>query len=94
MLGARYNIEPFFFSSSLKWIPSRFQEDLVPNKQDHITITLTFLRCLHKPEAVMRATGGILIPQPNIQQKGYPPSVDNDATIDAQKPLFISTRQC
>ncbi|KAF8892905.1 hypothetical protein BD779DRAFT_1467977 [Infundibulicybe gibba] len=28
MLGARYNIEPFFFSSSLNWIPSRYQEDV------------------------------------------------------------------
>jgi hypothetical protein len=79
----------------LKWIPSRFQEDLQPNKQDHVTITLTFLRCLHRPEAVMKATGGIPLPQPDIQQqKGFPPSVDNYATIDAQKPLFISTRQC
>jgi hypothetical protein len=24
----RYNIEPFFFSSSLNWIPSRFQSDV------------------------------------------------------------------
>ena len=23
-----YNIEPFYFSSSLNWIPSRFQEDI------------------------------------------------------------------
>ncbi|KAF9444895.1 hypothetical protein P691DRAFT_735815 [Macrolepiota fuliginosa MF-IS2] len=44
MLGTRYNIEPFFFSSSLNWIPSRFQEDMQPGIGDHITITLTFLR--------------------------------------------------
>lgn len=30
----RYNIEPFFFSSSLNWIPSRFQEDIQPKKGD------------------------------------------------------------
>ena len=24
----RYNIEPFFWSSSLSWIPSRFQEEI------------------------------------------------------------------
>ncbi|KAF8892904.1 hypothetical protein BD779DRAFT_1765736 [Infundibulicybe gibba] len=44
MLGARYNIEPFFFSSSLSWIPSRYQEDVQAGIGDHITITMTFLR--------------------------------------------------
>ncbi|PBK90757.1 hypothetical protein ARMGADRAFT_1082496 [Armillaria gallica] len=44
MLGASYNIEPFFFSSSLSWIPSRFQEEVQPGRGDHITITLTFLK--------------------------------------------------
>jgi len=44
MLGARYNIEPFFFSSSINWIPSRYQENVVPNTSDHITVTLTFVR--------------------------------------------------
>ncbi|KAF8892908.1 hypothetical protein BD779DRAFT_1130654 [Infundibulicybe gibba] len=44
MLGARYNIEPFFFSSSLGWIPSRYQEDVQAGIGDHITITMTFLR--------------------------------------------------
>ncbi|KAK0460693.1 uncharacterized protein EV420DRAFT_1533668 [Desarmillaria tabescens] len=46
MLGAKYNIEPFFFSSSLSWIPSRFQEDVQPGRGDHITITLTFLKTM------------------------------------------------
>ncbi|KAJ3779004.1 hypothetical protein FB446DRAFT_711796 [Lentinula raphanica] len=44
MLGAKYNIEPFFFSSSLSLIPSRFQEEVRPGKGDHITITLSFIR--------------------------------------------------
>ncbi|KAG5639754.1 hypothetical protein H0H81_000034 [Sphagnurus paluster] len=44
MLGAKYNIEPFFFSSSLNWIPSRYQENPQPKSGDHITITLTFLK--------------------------------------------------
>ncbi|KAJ3935061.1 MAG: cora-like Mg2+ transporter protein-domain-containing protein [Lentinula lateritia] len=44
MLGAKYNIEPFFFSSSLSSIPSRFQEEVRPGKGDHITITLSFIR--------------------------------------------------
>ncbi|KAK7056720.1 hypothetical protein VNI00_002437 [Paramarasmius palmivorus] len=50
MLGARFNIEPFFFSSSLKWIPSRFQQEVqakaVKAKGDHITIVVTFLRSI------------------------------------------------
>ncbi len=29
-----YNIEPFFFSSSLSWIPSRFQEEVQPGRGD------------------------------------------------------------
>ncbi|GLB39824.1 putative corA-like Mg2+ transporter protein [Lyophyllum shimeji] len=46
MLGAKFNIEPFFWSSSINWIPSRFQEDPQPGKGDHITITLTFLKSM------------------------------------------------
>ncbi|SJL10696.1 uncharacterized protein ARMOST_14088 [Armillaria ostoyae] len=33
-LGAYYNIEPFFFSSSLSWTPSRFQEEVQPGRGD------------------------------------------------------------
>lgn len=32
----RYNIEPFFFSSSLSWIPSRFQEEVRPGLGDRM----------------------------------------------------------
>ncbi|KAF8639226.1 hypothetical protein AX17_001711 [Amanita inopinata Kibby_2008] len=46
MLGAKYNIEPFFFSSSLNWIPSNFQEDPRSGVGDHITITLPFIQSL------------------------------------------------
>lgn len=28
MFNTRFKIEPFFFSSSLNWIPSRYQEDV------------------------------------------------------------------
>ncbi|PPQ80936.1 hypothetical protein CVT26_014746 [Gymnopilus dilepis] len=52
MLGAKYNIEPFFWSSSLNWIPSHFQEEVQPGIGDHITITLTFLRSTSDHEAV------------------------------------------
>jgi hypothetical protein len=33
---SRYDIEPFFFSSSLNWIPSRFQEDRRENIGDRM----------------------------------------------------------
>ncbi|KAF9076893.1 cora-like Mg2+ transporter protein-domain-containing protein [Rhodocollybia butyracea] len=46
MIGTKYNIEPFFFSSSLSSIPSRFQEEVRSRKGDHITITLSFLRAV------------------------------------------------
>ncbi|KII85915.1 hypothetical protein PLICRDRAFT_115548 [Plicaturopsis crispa FD-325 SS-3] len=49
MLGTKYFIEPFFFSSSLNWIPSRYQEDLKPGVSDHITVTLTFLATIPVP---------------------------------------------
>ncbi|CAA7269923.1 unnamed protein product [Cyclocybe aegerita] len=52
MLGTRYNIEPFFFSSSLNWIPSRFEEEVVPGIGDHITVTLTFLRSVPANTAI------------------------------------------
>jgi len=46
MLGTRYIVEPFFFSSSINWIPSRYQENAIPKKGDHITITyLSFVLC-------------------------------------------------
>ncbi|KAG6818314.1 hypothetical protein H0H93_006039 [Arthromyces matolae] len=34
MLGAKYNIEPCFWSSSLNWIPSRYQENPIPGQGD------------------------------------------------------------
>ncbi|KAG1741655.1 cora-like Mg2+ transporter protein-domain-containing protein [Suillus lakei] len=49
MLGTRYNIEPFFFTSSINWIPSRYQEAPRHGEGDHITITLPFLRTLVAP---------------------------------------------
>ncbi|KDQ11807.1 hypothetical protein BOTBODRAFT_46216 [Botryobasidium botryosum FD-172 SS1] len=46
MFGTRYVIEPFFFSSSLNWIPSRYQENFTAKQGDHITITLIFARSI------------------------------------------------
>jgi hypothetical protein len=33
-MNCRYNIEPFFFSSSLNWIPSHYQEEVRRSKGD------------------------------------------------------------
>ncbi|KAG0699510.1 hypothetical protein DFH29DRAFT_44556 [Suillus ampliporus] len=46
MLGTKYNVEPFFFTSSINWIPSRYQEAPTHGEGDHITITLPFVRAL------------------------------------------------
>ncbi|KAG2114131.1 hypothetical protein DEU56DRAFT_919629 [Suillus clintonianus] len=50
MLGTRYNIEPFFFTSSINWIPSRYQEAPRHGEGDHITITLPFIRTIGKAQ--------------------------------------------
>lgn len=52
MLGAKYNIEPFFWSSSLNWIPSRFQSNVKAGEGDHLTLTLVFLRSLPPVDAL------------------------------------------
>ncbi|KAF5323012.1 hypothetical protein D9611_009225 [Ephemerocybe angulata] len=56
MLGAKSKIEPFFFSSSLNWIPSRFQEDIWEDAGDHVTITLPFIKAMSETEFTRRAT--------------------------------------
>lgn len=44
-LLCRYNIEPFFFSSSTNWIPSRYRENLIQNQSDREQsyISVTFV---------------------------------------------------
>ncbi len=44
-----YNIEPFFFSSSLSWIPSRFQEDVQPGRGDRELISSLCRSTLAQP---------------------------------------------
>ncbi|KAF8625330.1 hypothetical protein AX17_006872 [Amanita inopinata Kibby_2008] len=49
LLGSLYDVEPFFFSSSLGWIPSRFRESHDPlRNSDHITVTIRFIRKVPK----------------------------------------------
>ncbi|KAJ8580628.1 hypothetical protein M405DRAFT_33742 [Rhizopogon salebrosus TDB-379] len=62
MLGTKYNIEPFFFTSSINFIPSRYQEAL-NHGQDHITITLPFVRTvLGGSESQFRASSSCPFP--------------------------------
>ncbi|KAF8623750.1 hypothetical protein AX15_006193 [Amanita polypyramis BW_CC] len=76
MLGTIFDIEPFYFSSSLGWTPSRFQESLEPDlKRDHITVTLRFVRKVPKSEKDFTQTDEQLASQ--------------NAKIDVHKPLEI-----
>ncbi|KAF8545573.1 hypothetical protein OG21DRAFT_1502207, partial [Imleria badia] len=53
ILGTRYNVEPFFFASSVNWTPSRYRED--PKKlEDHITVILPFIRTLQNQRQITR----------------------------------------
>lgn len=89
MLGTRYNIEPFFFTSSLNWIPSHYQEEVRSGKGDHITITLQFMRTMQnpvtRPSTPTAETPNSLrsIPLQHI-------STDEPQVIDTQAPLSLS----
>ncbi|KAG2097244.1 uncharacterized protein F5147DRAFT_370624 [Suillus discolor] len=75
MLGTRYNIEPFFFTSSLNWIPSRYQEEVIKKKGDHITVTLLFVRAVSWE-----------VTAPSSQNKHIS---DNERAIDTQESLRL-----
>ncbi|KAJ3573123.1 hypothetical protein NP233_g2634 [Leucocoprinus birnbaumii] len=80
MLGTKYHIEPFFFSSSLNWIPTRYQEEHPSDGSDHITIVLNFLRAIDNPtlQASPIATG-----------RNRVMSRAGTITIDTQAPLSL-----
>ncbi|KAG6879295.1 hypothetical protein C0992_003780 [Termitomyces sp. T32_za158] len=84
MLGTKYNIEPFYFSSSVGWIPSRYQESVRLGDSDHITISLTFVRTMRNPSTVTPT------PSFTTSVSSRPPVPQNiDQVIDTQTPLFI-----
>ncbi|KAH0579219.1 hypothetical protein H2248_003369 [Termitomyces sp. 'cryptogamus'] len=84
MLGTKYYIEPFYFSSSIGWIPSRYQEQVISNHSDHITISLTFIRTMPNPTPVS-STSSL-----TASSMSHLPVLPNtDQVIDAQAPLFI-----
>ncbi|KAF8066879.1 hypothetical protein FPV67DRAFT_1670352 [Lyophyllum atratum] len=84
MIGTKYNVEPFFFSSSLGWIPARYQEEVKPHKSDHITITLTFIRTMQNP-TTLSPNAKSSYTESTMSQEQRPP----DQVIDTQAPLSI-----
>ncbi|KAG6889582.1 hypothetical protein C0995_016390 [Termitomyces sp. Mi166 len=43
ILGTMYKIEPFFFSSSLNWIPTRYHETIPKSNGDHLILVREIL---------------------------------------------------
>lgn len=85
MLGTTYNIEPFFFSSSANWIPSRYQEDPKPGQGDHITVTLPFIRTMrNKPESISSAAS-----HHSLSKDVSPSPLSKLQMIDTQVPLIL-----
>ncbi|KDQ53421.1 hypothetical protein JAAARDRAFT_161934 [Jaapia argillacea MUCL 33604] len=91
MLGTKYNVEPFFFTSSLNWIPSRYEEEVVPGKGDHITITLTFIRSIQDPLAAPPTPTPSSETLPRLKDKPIIPIHAENQIIDTQSPLSLSS---
>ncbi|KAF9226325.1 hypothetical protein BS17DRAFT_729410 [Gyrodon lividus] len=95
MLGTKYNIEPFFFSSSANWIPSRYQEDPKHGEGDHITVVLPFIRAMKNQRPVERARAISQRSMPSndslhkISEKDSLPFKDEKQIIDTQVPLLL-----
>jgi hypothetical protein len=87
MLGTKYNIEPFFWSSSLNWIPSRFQEEIQEKVGDHITITLTFLHSLSNHDAVQLAANR------SMESLHDASTLLGSQSIDTHAPLILYSNQ-
>ncbi|KAF5381593.1 hypothetical protein D9615_005537 [Tricholomella constricta] len=85
MIGTKYNIEPFFFSSSLGWVPARYQEEVIPMQSDHITITLTFIRTMPN-STIYPFSPTTTHTASTISHLHYYP---RDQVIDTQAPLFL-----
>ncbi|KAG2148844.1 hypothetical protein DEU56DRAFT_909159 [Suillus clintonianus] len=72
LLIYKYNIEPFFFTSSINWIPSRYQEAPTHKQGDHITVTLPFVRTLRD------------LKDPSATPSPTPPSQPENPPADAR----------
>lgn len=89
MLGTKYVVEPFFFSSSINWIPSRYQE--AEKENDHITIVLPFIRVQQgrkmRPPSVLSSNSA-------PANFGPAPLEDSNQIIDTQAPLPLLSSDC
>ncbi|KAG5643668.1 hypothetical protein DXG03_000499 [Asterophora parasitica] len=85
MIGTKYNIEPFFFSSSLGWIPARYQEEVKDGQSDHITITLSFVRTMPNPNVLVTSPTSTVQTASTVSFQ-YSPA---DQIIDTEAPLSI-----
>ncbi|KAF9530553.1 hypothetical protein CPB83DRAFT_850531 [Crepidotus variabilis] len=90
MFGAKYNIEPFFWSSSLNWIPSRFQEEIKRGVGDHITVTLTFLKSMSLEDAEKRRNENFSKSNVTLQN---PSTYLGSQNIDTQAPLILHSNK-
>ncbi|KAJ3552829.1 hypothetical protein NP233_g12784 [Leucocoprinus birnbaumii] len=89
-LNRWYNIEPFFWSSSLNWIPSRYQEDPQNGKGDHITICLTFLRSMPADADAMLMDAGRKDRRPSVGSADHW-SIQDGKEINTQIPLPLKS---
>ncbi|KDQ23159.1 hypothetical protein PLEOSDRAFT_1108796 [Pleurotus ostreatus PC15] len=92
MLGTRYKIEPFFFSSALNWIPTRYQEELRHGQGDHMTLVLKFV----STKEILPPQGVVTAPQSptttvsaSAGRSLYPDNPAEELVIDTQKPLYL-----
>ncbi|KAG6331202.1 hypothetical protein ID866_7885 [Astraeus odoratus] len=89
-LGTRYNIEPFFFSSSMNWIPSRYQEEVKAGEGDHITVILPFVRTVRHS---MTRTSSLTSSASAAFSELFL-SEDRKQIIDTQSPLTLQSTGC
>lgn len=93
MLGTKYCIEPFFFSSSMNWIPSRYQAEAKKGEGDHITIVLPFIRSIHNHRirwsSALSPSAITFPPAPRTL-----PCDDSQQIIDTQAPLLLRSGEC
>ncbi|KIN96961.1 hypothetical protein M404DRAFT_925566 [Pisolithus tinctorius Marx 270] len=86
MLGTTFNIEPFFFSSSANWIPSRYQEDAKADYGDHITVTLPFICSMRKPGTGPESISSV----GSVTSQKHTSPMHEVSEIDTQAPLELT----
>ncbi|KAG6379661.1 hypothetical protein JVT61DRAFT_10181 [Boletus reticuloceps] len=90
MLGTKYDVEPFFFTSSVNWIPSMYEED-PKTLEDHITVVIPFVRTLKKDQQPVIRTHPVRVPtftSTESQEKPLP-YTEEERIIDTQVPLSL-----